>query len=185
MLVDDVPAIAPAQGTTPAKTTYEPWTDAELERLSVMVKNAIGYDAARGDVVSVLNAPFVELPTEVEEAPPIWEEPWFQELAKMTLIALVVLGIGIGVLRPAFKMVTQVGSDAEASSLAPPPPNPLITDEALDEALEDIVTLSPSAQSVLASSAGYGPQLDAVRGLIAADPARVAAVVKSWVSIEE
>ena len=103
----------------------------------------------------------------------------------MVLIAVVVLGIGIGVLRPAFRMVTQVGSDAEAVAIAPPPPNPLITDEALDEALDDIVTLSPSAQSVLASSAGYGPQLDAVRGLIAADPARVAAVVKSWVAIDE
>ncbi len=185
VLVDDVPAVTAAQGETPAKTSYEPWTDAELERLSVMVKSAIGYDPARGDVVSVLNAPFVDLPATVEEAHPVWMEPWFQELAKMVLVAAVVLGIGIGVLRPAFRMVTQVGSDAEASSLAPPPPNPLITDEALDEALDDIVTLSPSAQSVLASSAGYGPQLDAVRGLIAADPARVAAVVKSWVSIDE
>ena len=105
-----------------------------MQRLSVMVKNAIGYDAARGDVVSVLNAPFVELPAEAVESTPVWLEPWFQETAKMLLIAAVVLGLGVGVLRPAFRMVTRVGSDAESIALAPAPPNPLITDEQLDEA---------------------------------------------------
>ena len=196
VLVDDVPTnppplAAPAAAvdgaTTPKAATvaFEPWTDAELERLSIMVKNAIGYDAARGDVVSVLNAPFIELPEEVAQSPPFWTQPWFQDALKMLLIAGVVMSVVFGVLRPAFRMVTRVGNDVEASALAPPPPNPLITDEQLDDTLDDVVALSPSAQSVLASSAGYGPQLDAVRGLIAADPARVAAVVKSWVAIEE
>ena len=119
------------------------------------------------------------------ESPPFWTQPWFLDALKLLLITGVVLSVVFGVLRPAFRMVTRVGNDVESSALAPPPPNPLITDEQLDDTLDDIVSLSPSAQSVLASSAGYGPQLDAVRGLIAADPARVAAVVKSWVAIEE
>ena len=46
----------PAEGQK--KLTYQPRDDKEMEQLAVLVRNAIGYDANRGDQVEVINMPF-------------------------------------------------------------------------------------------------------------------------------
>ena len=181
VVVDDVPANDAKTGAV----SYQPWTAAELERLQVLVKSAVGYDAARGDVVSVVNAPFVEIPEIPVEVPGFWTQDWFSNIARDGLIAIVVLGLGFGVLRPAFRTLSKVGLESGAASLADDGRSQGISDNEVDETLNDVVSLTPGARSMLASSAGYGPQLDSVRGIIAEDPARVAAVIKGWIAVDE
>ena len=181
VVVDDVPANDAKTGAV----SYQAWTPAELERLQVLIKSAVGYDAARGDVVAVVNAPFVEIPDAPVVIPGFWTEPWFLNIVRDGFIALVVLGLGLGVLRPAFRALSKAGVDADAAALASVGSGSFVNDNQLDEALDDIVSLTPGARSMLASSAGYGAQLDAVRGIIAEDPARVAAVIKSWIAVDE
>jgi len=48
---------APADGQT--KMTYQPRDEKEMEQFAALVRNAIGYDANRGDQVEVTNLPFV------------------------------------------------------------------------------------------------------------------------------
>ena len=36
------------------------WSDAELERLAALVRDAVGYSAARGDSVNVMNEAFID-----------------------------------------------------------------------------------------------------------------------------
>lgn len=49
------------------KRTYQPRSSEELDRISALVRSAIGYDSARGDTLEVVNMQFAEIVTEPEE----------------------------------------------------------------------------------------------------------------------
>src|SRR5436190_5198790 len=68
------------------KVTESPLPADQLERLTALVRDAVGFDAARGDSVNVVNSSFRgEVPAaEGElESIPIWERAWAQTLAKV------------------------------------------------------------------------------------------------------
>ena len=69
----------------------EPYSEAELAQLTALVREAIGFNTARGDTVQVLNRSFLE--PEIEALPelPIWEKPWFQSLIKQVLAGIFIL----------------------------------------------------------------------------------------------
>lgn len=176
VVIDDLIQRNPETGAA----ERQPWSENELERLTSLVRNAVGYSAARGDSVSVINSPFVE--GTVEEIPelPLWEQPWVWELAKQVLAGLFVLILIFGVLRPILRNLATRSdkdiSDSELDSLAP-----------LDDGLsDDQVTLSASDDPLLAPPSDlYERQLNAIRALIAENPGRVAQVVRHWVSSDE
>lgn len=70
VLVDHVPRTG-ANG----KVTMTLLDAATLTRVEALVKEAVGFDGARGDSVSVMNAPFVRETAPVEDVP-LWESPW-------------------------------------------------------------------------------------------------------------
>lgn len=163
-----------------------PLSEAELANLTQLVRDAVGYDEARGDSVSVVNAAFV--PTgEVLEIPaiPFWSQPWFWDVAKQILGILFVLVLVFGVLRPVLKGIG--GGNRQPAETYPYPAvgdDPLLTDELSD----DTVSLSgPTSGPVLLPppGAGYEQQLNAIKGLLAEDPGRVAQVVKEWINSDE
>ncbi|MDY3197722.1 MAG: flagellar basal-body MS-ring/collar protein FliF [Pseudomonadaceae bacterium] len=163
-----------------------PLSEAELANLTQLVRDAVGYDEARGDSVSVVNAAFV--PTgEVLEIPaiPFWSQPWFWDVAKQILGILFVLVLVFGVLRPVLKGIG--GGNRQPAENYPYPAvgdDPLLTDELSD----DTVSLSgPTSGPVLLPppGAGYEQQLNAIKGLLAEDPGRVAQVVKEWINSDE
>lgn len=163
-----------------------PLSEAELANLTQLVRDAVGYDEARGDSVSVVNAAFV--PTgEVLEIPaiPFWSQPWFWDVAKQILGILFVLVLVFGVLRPVLKGIGG-GNRVPAENY----PYPAVGDDPLltDELSDDTVSLSgPTSGPVLLPppGAGYEQQLNAIKGLLAEDPGRVAQVVKEWINSDE
>lgn len=176
VVIDDLIQRNPETGVA----ERQPWNENEIERLTSLVRNAVGYSAARGDSVSVINSPFIE--GAVEEIPelPLWEQPWVWELAKQVLAGLFVLILIFGVLRPILRNLATRSDkdldDSELDSLAP-----------LDGGLsDDQVTLSASDDPLLAPPSDlYERQLNAIRALIAENPGRVAQVVRHWVSSDE
>src|SRR5690554_2598181 len=95
VVVDDIRRINPATG----EVTYQPWPEAELQRLTQLVRDAVGYSAARGDSVNVINTPFA--PPEEIALEPIswWEQPWAWQLAKYGMGTLIILVLILGLLR--------------------------------------------------------------------------------------
>ncbi|MDX1695210.1 MAG: flagellar basal-body MS-ring/collar protein FliF, partial [Ketobacteraceae bacterium] len=93
-----------AEGGT-SKRVKRPLTDAEIERINLLVRDAIGYSAARGDSVSVINQPFSEVEVETVEIPPVewWKEPWVADIARIVAGFLLLVLLFFGVLRPIFK----------------------------------------------------------------------------------
>jgi flagellar M-ring protein FliF len=102
------------------KPISKPYTEEEKNQMNALVKDAMGFDAKRGDTLNLLNSAF----NNDEEVIP--ETPWWKEreniaLFKTMLIWIVVLGIIgfilFGVLRPLLK-VWSAKAKAEAEAIA-------------------------------------------------------------------
>lgn len=103
VLLDNVPRPG-AKG----KMVEQPLTAAELTRIEGLVKQAVGFDAARGDTVSVMNAPFVREAMAGQEGPKWWEDPRVQNGLRLLVGAVVVLALLFGVVRPTLRQLTGV-----------------------------------------------------------------------------
>src|SRR5690606_22872214 len=58
----------------------------DIEQFTTLVKEAVGFNAARGDTVVVVNAAFREAPPlDAIEEPPFWENPALQDTLKQLL----------------------------------------------------------------------------------------------------
>ena len=145
----------------------------------------MGFDASRGDSVSVINVPFSSERGEVIADIPFYSQPWFWDVVKQVLGVLFILVLVFGVLRPVLnnitgngrnKQVAGIGSDAEMAGMG-----------GLDgELANDRVSLGGPQSIMLPSpSEGYDAQLNAIKSLVAEDPGRVAQVVKEWINADE
>ncbi len=181
------------------KPLHRPRSPEEMENIRQLVRNTIGFDRARGDSVRVINAAFQppEALAPLPE-PPLWEQPWFIDLVRQGLGALVVLVLILTVLRPAIKRLTappappesEAGNDAEEAK------GDEIRGE-LDESGNPIA-VGPDGEPLrledgaggedgddgrlkLGGPRGYEETLEAVRELVREDPGRVVQLVKVWV----
>ena len=69
----------------------------------------MGYDASRGDSVSVINAPFAPAQAEEIDSIPFYSQPWFWDIVKQVLGVLFILVLVFGVLRPVLSNITGGG----------------------------------------------------------------------------
>ncbi|MGO1463392.1 MAG: flagellar basal-body MS-ring/collar protein FliF [Marinobacter sp.] len=179
LAVDDMKVVNPETGAV----TYEPWAEQELQRLSMLVRDAVGYSASRGDSVTVMNTAFAPEETYEFEAPGFWEQPWFWDLMKQVLAGLVILVLVLGLLRPTLKSLSGSGRrergdepDGDSGSGL----DGIEGGDALREAMtsQDDLLLPGATDS-------YDRHLNALKGLIAEDPARVSQVMRQWVNIDD
>ncbi len=95
--------------TVDGKTQRKPRSPEEMHRLEQLVKEAVGFDQARGDQVSLINASFEEMAQDAEPLPQpaLWREPWVRDLAKQVLAGAGVLALVLFVLRPTLRSLSQ------------------------------------------------------------------------------
>jgi flagellar M-ring protein FliF len=145
-------------------------SSAQIDDITKLVKNAVGFDEARGDNVSVVNAPFhVEENELAPENVPLWQRPMVLNIARLVLGALVLLAIALGVLRPMIRNLTtatMVAAPAPAAELEAPGGGAMAGEA------------QPAGNP---ATLAYEQQVVQARNLVAQDPKRVAQVVKNWV----
>ena len=137
----------------------------QLDHVTQLVKDAVGFDESRGDVVNVVNSSFTEEPAAPEgtlESPPIWEKPLFFDLLKIVMGAVVLIVLVLTVLRPLMR--TLLGTLRTPRLEAADAP-----------ALEQAAAAAPQA------ALAHEQQLVQARTLVGQDPKRVAQVVREWV----
>ena len=163
----------PTKTAADGKTSTAPLSAAQVEDITKLVKNAVGFDESRGDSVSVVNEAFhteqADMSTEVV---PIWQRPMVQDIARLALGALVLLAIALGILRPMIRSLTTptyVPALAGAASAAP-------------QSGGDAQAGGGNAEGGAAAPLAYEQQIVQAKTLVAQDPKRVAQVVKTWVS---
>ncbi|MDL0430081.1 flagellar basal-body MS-ring/collar protein FliF [Marinobacter sp. TBZ242] len=179
LAVDDMKVVDPQTG----EVSYEPWPEQELQRLTMLVRDAVGYSAARGDSVTVMNTAFAAEEQVEFEAPAFWEQPWFWDLMKQVLAGLVILVLVLGLLRPTLKSLSgggRSGRRGEGGEEGYEGLDGIEGGDALREAMhsQDDLLLPGATDS-------YDRQLNALKGLIAEDPARVSQVMRQWVNVDE
>ncbi|MGV8918277.1 MAG: flagellar basal-body MS-ring/collar protein FliF [Pseudomonas sp.] len=165
------------------EVTHTPWTADELARFTRLVQDAVGFNASRGDSVSVMNVPFSADHGEVIPDIAFYSQPWFWDIVKQVLGVLFILLLVFGVLRPVLNNITNgksraLGTDGDVE---------LGGMLGLDgELANDRVSLGGPQSILLPSpSEGYDAQLNAIKSLVAEDPGRVAQVVKEWINADE
>jgi flagellar M-ring protein FliF len=144
-------------------------TPEQIENMTKLVKEAVGFDQARGDSVSVVNASFKgELkPEDVQQEPiPLWERPLVRDIAKLAAGLIVLLVLVLMVLRPLIRGLLAQPRIAYAPAAA-----------------------GEAGALPIARGAGqqldYDGQISQARSLVTQDAARVAQVVKTWVGDDE
>ncbi|UYB50499.1 flagellar basal-body MS-ring/collar protein FliF [Xanthomonas sp. AM6] len=183
VLVDHVPRPG-AKG----KTVEQALSAAELTRIEGLVKQAVGFDAERGDTVSVMNAPFVREAPEAADKPGWWEDPRVMNALRLLLGAAVVLALLFGVLRPALR---QIAGPAPAKGKDKSEPQnadvSMLDDEdpLLPSLAEDTARIAGGARpAAIALPDAYEERLRLAREAVKQDSKRVAQVVKGWVANE-
>jgi flagellar M-ring protein FliF len=101
------------------KINAQPYTPEDINRFSDLVKQAVGFDNARGDQVTVTNVAF-KIPEAPEALPgiPVWEQGWFFGLMKQVAAVLTVLFLLFGVLRPTMRNLAGRDAEGKADALA-------------------------------------------------------------------
>ncbi|WP_434031245.1 flagellar basal-body MS-ring/collar protein FliF [[Pseudomonas] boreopolis] len=189
VLVDHVP-----RPGSDGKITEQALSAAELTRIEALVKQAVGFDADRGDTVSVMNAPFVREKPMAEEGPAWWEDPRVQNWLRLGVGALVVLVLAFGVLRPTLRQLAGA-MPARRKDEADGRREPQLADvRMLDEdgegllsgLAEDTAQLAADKrkEAIALPSDAYEDRLRQAREAVKADSKRVAQVVKGWVANE-
>ena len=157
------------------KTTSTPLTQDEMDKLTALVQEAIGFNKDRGDSVKVINAPFkAEASLKAEELP-IWKQQWLLDLlraggvpAGLTLVALAVL---FGLVRPAVM-----------AALAPPTSED--KQHQLNAVVDDVQELPMDALPELLEAPQMARKLESARQLAKDNPTAVANIVRDWVNGE-
>lgn len=143
-----------------------PRSEEEMKRITSLVKEAVGFNLARGDSINVVNSSFVEQAPSVELA--MWEQPWFWDIAKQVIGAMVVLFLVFIILRPIMRNLARV-------------PEPISEEE---EELSELERQKARMQEELEREiqvADYETNLQTAKNLAKQDPKRVATVVRAWV----
>ena len=170
---------------TAGKPTRVEHSPEELEQITALVREAIGYNTARGDSVSVMNAEFARpAPIEPLPAEAIWKQPWVWDVAKQVLGAAFVLFLVFGVLRPAIKnLVSKEVTLHQTALAAAGPVGELVQDDSQRKGQQENGQGNDSVAQL------SGPKLDnsveAVKGVVQSDAKLAAQVVKNWVGAED
>lgn len=165
--------------------------EAEIERMTNLVKEAIGFDAARGDSVSITSAQFLAPPA-LEPLPeaPIWQQPWVWNVAKQVAGGLFVLLVLFGVIRPTVKAliskplravaggeVAALGGGVGANGM------PALMGPAGIEGQMALTNQNIHGDPLTVSS-HIDPNIEGIKQFIASDPRVAAQVIKGWVGGE-
>lgn len=93
----------------PAKAKYTPRSPDELQKIEALVKSAVGFNAERGDQLTVQNIPFQDTGEAGSvETSTWWTNPFFMSLAKNLMIGVGFLVLILFVIRPLLSSLRNV-----------------------------------------------------------------------------
>ena len=151
-------AAADGAAAAPGQTIEDLVAKAEL-----IVRQAVGFDDARGDTLTVSTAPYYQAPPMPEmEEPSFFTTPAFFSMLRQGLSIAAILLVGFGLVRPIVRMIT-------APAAGPS---------------EAVAALPGASAAVMPAQLSYDEKVGAVRQLVDRDSERVARIVKEWVGAD-
>ena len=162
--------------------SYKPLTDAEIQQINALAREAIGFSQQRGDTVNVVNAPFSPDVLPGGEAAP---SPWGAFVQDVTapagvlqilkyLGAAAVVLIALRLARSAFRDLSRVAR-------VEPTGDVLSATGGMQPQLAGAGTTGEMIRTTDPATASFEADLKAVKELAKQEPRLVANVVKDWV----
>ncbi len=146
------------------RATVKPLGAKELQQITDLVKEAMGYNKERGDSLNVANTPFAAAEQQAAVETPLWKNPAVIatgiEVGKYVLFAGLAAYLFFGVIRPTIRRLMQRAAEAAR----------------LQQSVE--ATALSYAQGGFVS---YDAKVDAARQIARQDPKAVANIIKEWV----
>ena len=161
------------------KASTTPLSPAQIEQLTALVRETVGFNKDRGDSVNVMNTPFA-IETQTITEVPLWRQPELQDLARslawplgtLLLAALVLLGL----VRPALRALGQ-------TAVVTPVPGGQLDAVVADETDRPPLLTSNAPKQPDAPTQAH-LRLEDARKLTRDNPAAVANIVKAWMGSE-
>jgi flagellar M-ring protein FliF len=159
------------------KTTSTPLTDIQIEKMTALVRETVGFNKDRGDSVNLLNAAFAPEKIEVVDVP-LWRQPEVIDILRSFAWPVGTLLFGalvlMGVLRPALKALAQppVASNVRVNQL-----------DAMESEMPERPKLTAPSVDPVQVTTGQ-TQLEDARKLTRDNPAAVANIIKTWMNGE-
>ncbi|MCE3025805.1 flagellar basal-body MS-ring/collar protein FliF [Salinicola sp. DM10] len=161
-------------------------SDAEMDQIRGLVRQAMGYSQARGDDLAVVNSPFqTSEPTFTPE--PWWQSPeiWSlgQSVLKYLLVALVAMFLWFKVVKPLVRRQTR---DAQPAAFNAPSGVSGAAGAASYQQVSEAdgddepAPVNSTRERSRRRSSGYEQDLKDAREIAQEDPRLVAMVVRSW-----
>ena len=168
------------------ETTHTPLTKEEIDRLTTLVQQTIGFDQDRGDKINVINASFTPVEA-VEDLPEssIMDNKWVQFALKWIWPFILILIVIFTILKPSIKGLT---------SYVPPTPA-LASSAAGGEGAEGEagsagaggeagVAQLEHQEDAIPLPSDHDEKVEFAKSMVQQDPKKVANVVKDWVGSE-
>lgn len=174
------------------------WTPEAREELAAMVKSAVGFNQARGDLLTLSVFPFTDagIGGAGDELLPWWENAKVHDLAKLGVFALISLLLLLMVVRPAVRSLSQRSQPGAPVAVEGDDQLALHAERAAERLLARVGDDAPSA-TVLgelnplseirlpAPGSGLELQIEHLQMLAKNDPERVSEVIKQWIGRNE
>ena len=176
------------------------WSDEARTELEAMVRSAVGFKQARGDLLTLSVLPFASVETTLDEVP-WWENSQVHALAKLGVAGLIALLLLLIVVRPAVPSLTQRSAPVETEPVAlegtltgMPGPLPieaetraaLASPRPSGDGIHVFGELNPLSEIRLpAPGSGLELQIEHLQMLAKNDPERVSEVIKHWIGRNE
>ena len=176
------------------------WSDEARAELEAMVRSAVGFKQARGDLLTLSVLPFASVETTLDEVP-WWENSQVHALAKLGVAGLIALLLLLIVVRPAVRSLTQRNAPVETDPVAlegtltgmqGPLPIEAETRATLasprpsGDGIHVFGELNPLSEIRLpAPGSGLELQIEHLQMLAKNDPERVSEVIKHWIGRNE
>ncbi|MDH6149787.1 MULTISPECIES: flagellar basal-body MS-ring/collar protein FliF [Paraburkholderia] len=168
--------------------TMQPVSADKLAQITQLVKDAMGFDASRGDSVNVVNSAFT---TELD---PNADLPWWRTPDMLALYKQIATYLGIGavalflyfvMVKPALRRAFPPPPEPVAALMAPDEPV-LLDGIPAEERDGAVVEIEADSEKLALENAKhkYERNLEFARSIARQDPKIVATVVKNWVSDE-
>jgi len=152
-------------------TTTQPLEQPEIDEITRLVKEAVGFDEARGDSVSVSNVSFYEKPAEPEiEEPGLLDSPGLFDNARNVLAGVLLLGLAFAVIRPIMRGLGVGGGGVATAGMLP---------AGQPAAAGAYVPAAPRAPL------SFDDKVSVARQLADKNPERVAQIVRTWMQTDE
>ncbi len=161
---------------------WAPRPDEELQTLEALVKSAIGFDAERGDEVTIRSMALEAVAQPVAADAPGWvsSSPFeIMSLAKLAITGLVVLILGLFVIRPILTAPAQLTAPAPTGLLPDPALGNVISGEVQQVSADNVV--QPGIPALPTVAASNEDPVERLKSLIQERQDETIEVLKNWI----